>query len=68
MKKTVILSLALSLTMGAAATTATDTTAVIPTSPTHPYTPPLFYLPPKKNQKKFGGMKKSSYLCTRNPK
>lgn len=42
MKKTVILSLALSLTMGAAATTATDTTAVIPTSPTsltHPYTP-----------------------------
>lgn len=39
MKKTVILSLALSLTMGAAATTATDTAAVIPTSLTHPYTP-----------------------------
>ena len=39
MKKTVILSLALSLTMGAAATTATDTTAVTPTSLTHPYTP-----------------------------
>ena len=41
MKKTVILSLALSLTMGAAATTPTtaDTAAVIPTSLTHPYTP-----------------------------
>ena len=40
MKKTVILSLALSLTMGAAATTPTtaDTVSVTPTSPTSPYT------------------------------
>ena len=41
MKRTVILSLALSLTMGAAATTPTtaDTVSVTPTSLTHPYTP-----------------------------
>ena len=41
MKRTVILSLALSLTMGAAATTPTtaDTVSVTPTSPTSPYTP-----------------------------
>lgn len=41
MKKTVILSLALSLTMGAAATTPTtaDTVSVTPTSSTSPYTP-----------------------------
>ena len=41
----------------------------IPYTPYNPlHTPPLFYLPPKKTPKKFGGMKKSSYLCTRNPK
>ena len=41
MRKILILSLALSLTMGAAATTPTtaDTVSVTPTSPTSPYTP-----------------------------
>ena len=45
MKKTVILSLALSLTMGAAATTPTtaDTVSVTPTSPYSTYPP---YAPP----------------------
>ena len=40
----------------------------IPYTPLHPLHTPYFYLPPKKTPKKFGGMKKSSYLCTRNPK
>ena len=43
-----------------------------PYNPLHPLQPPthpLYFIShPKKNQKKFGGMKKSSYLCTRNPK
>ena len=43
----------------------------IPYTPLHPLQPlhsPLYFIShPKKTKKKFGGMKKSSYLCTRNP-
>ena len=49
-----------------------DNTPYIPYTPYNPLQPPthpLYFIShPKKTKKKFGGMKKSSYLCTRNPK